>query len=170
MEFKGKVEAVAAAEIKVSGVTVVVDANTKIEGRGQAALAEITIGETVKVEGTLQANGSVVAREIKRSDDRVEFHGKVRSVNSTRVNVEGVEVVVDTRTRVRVDCNGASSVDIQTNQTVRVTGELQADGSVLAIEIDVSVNVSVEVTCRTERPRDGGDGDEDEDDDDDGDD
>ena len=165
VEFKGKVESVSPPRLRVAGVTVLTDANTRIERDDHTiALTELQVGETVEVEGMLLPDGTVLAKSIESSDDRVDFKGRVTVVDATHVRVGQVVVVIDTRTVVRVDCNRAAATEIQSNQMVHVSGTLQADGTVLAVEINVSVSVTVDVNCRQ-----GDEDDADDDDDDDGD-
>jgi len=164
VEFKGKIESVGSDQLKVSGVTVLVDAKTEIEGGDHTTLSQLKVGETVHVEGTLLPSGTVLARQIEQDDDRVRFHGPVKLLDADHVSVAQIVVVVNTSTTVMVDCNGASVTDIQNNQIVQVTGVLQDDGTVLAVTVNVVVHVSVEVTCRTQ-PGDHGDGDDDDGDD-----
>jgi len=166
VEFKGKVESVGSNEFKVFGVTVLVDAKTEFDGDHLRALSDLQVGEIVKIEGRLLSSGSVLAKSVERDDDHVEFHGPVKVVDSTHVRIGQVVVVIDTRTRVLVDCNGATVADIKNDVMVHVSGTLQDDGTVLAVQVNVAVQVSVEVTCRVPRPRPspGGDGDDDDDD------
>lgn len=65
-EFTGPVGSIGASSLSVSGITVLVSPTTEIErGGARIALSDIKIGETVEVEGTLNPDGTVAAREIK---------------------------------------------------------------------------------------------------------
>jgi len=66
VEFTGVVQSISAPRLVVSGITVVTTPATEIKrGDTKIPLTALRIGETVKVEGTLEADGSVTAREIK---------------------------------------------------------------------------------------------------------
>jgi predicted acyltransferase (DUF342 family) len=69
-DFKGKIDWIHGSTLKVCGKTVHTDHNTKIEkGDKVISLGDLKVGEIVEVEGTLQADGSILAKEIKVEDD-----------------------------------------------------------------------------------------------------
>jgi hypothetical protein len=69
-DFKGKIDSIHGSTLKVSGMTVHTDHNTKIEkGDKEISLGDLKVGETMEVEGTLQADGSILVKEIKVEDD-----------------------------------------------------------------------------------------------------
>jgi hypothetical protein len=65
-ELSGTVESVGSGRLVVSGKTVTVDASTRILGdKGVAlTLADVKVGARVEVEGTRQADGSILATKI----------------------------------------------------------------------------------------------------------
>lgn len=66
IEFSGTVQSVGQGSLQVGGRTVLVQAGTEIKrGQDHIGLAQVQVGETAKVEGQAQADGSVLAREIK---------------------------------------------------------------------------------------------------------
>lgn len=66
VEFDGTVESVTPPTLKVSGLTVLTNAETRIKRGGQAVtLADVKPGDEVEVEGMKQPDGSVLARRIK---------------------------------------------------------------------------------------------------------
>jgi len=69
VEFSGTIDAIGSDNITVSGRTVRVDANTQIEREGDGddhlALSDLQQGQTVEVKAVVDANGALVAREIK---------------------------------------------------------------------------------------------------------
>ncbi|HRF50656.1 MAG TPA: DUF5666 domain-containing protein [Anaerolineales bacterium] len=147
VEFTGTIELVDASALVVSGRRVVITAATEIKFQPQKGL-------TVKVQGTLQADGTVLAREIKsvpaaqatqqpgvtrtpgaettrtpqstRQAGESEFSGTVSSINGNTFVVNGITVVV----------NGEIKGPIAVGDLVKVHGVFQADGSVIAREIE----------------------------------
>jgi hypothetical protein len=67
VEFHGKVTSVGAGQLVVAGKTVLVDTSTRILGgkNKTLALADIKMGDSVDVEGSLQSNGSILASKIE---------------------------------------------------------------------------------------------------------
>jgi hypothetical protein len=129
IEFVGQVTAMNNGEWTVAGFRVTVTAQTEIKGNPQ-------VGSTVKVEGRLQADGSVLAREIEAlpavtrtpiAGHEVEFTGTLTAINGQVWTVNGVRVTVTAQTEIKGNP--------QVGSTVKVEGRLQADGSVLAREI-----------------------------------
>ncbi|MGQ0601571.1 MAG: DUF5666 domain-containing protein [Anaerolineales bacterium] len=132
IEFFGTVTAINGAEWAVSGFRVLVTAQTEIEGNPQ-------VGSTVKVEGRLQADGSVLAREIKALlpanatptpiiGNEVEFSGTLTAINGNAYIVNGITVLITANTEVK-DA-------LQIGDFVKVHGTAQADGTLIAREIE----------------------------------
>jgi len=70
-QFTGTIDSVGTSSLVVSGRTVLVDSSTEIkDGGNTTTLAALVVGTQVEVEGTLQPDGSVLARKI-----RVENNG-----------------------------------------------------------------------------------------------
>lgn len=70
VEFEGRIESITPPTLRVAGRTVVTDPSTKFSGEGKVkSLADLKVGMRVEVEGTAQADGSVLARKIKVEDD-----------------------------------------------------------------------------------------------------
>lgn len=143
VEFKGKVESISPPDLKVFGVPVRTVDSTRIERNGRRiSLGELKVGETVEVEGTLLAGGTVLASEIDVEDDEVEFRGKVES--TTPLRVAGTIVQTDASTRVTRDDRPIAVTELIVGETVKVEGALLADGSVRAEEIKVVDDSEVE--------------------------
>jgi hypothetical protein len=133
----------------VGSFAVAVGAGTEIEGDPQ-------IGDRVKVQGTLEADGAIHARQIRKlllppatetpapthtpEDEpshtpgatraaEVEFRGVLTAVNGNVWTVNGFAVVVGAGSEIKGDP--------QVGDMVKVHGAPQADGSVLAREIEV---------------------------------
>ncbi len=149
VEFIGTIESFDNGVLVVSGRSVIITAQTEIKFQPQKGL-------NVKVEGTLQDDGSVLAREIKSVPDglathkpdvtrtprpegtpeprgtqqanEVEFRGTVSAINGNVYVVDGITVVV----------TGEIKGTIAVGDTVKVHGVKQADGTVLAHEIELA--------------------------------
>lgn len=147
IEFTGTIESFDNGVLMVSGRKVVITAQTEVKLQPQKGL-------NVKVHGTVQADGSVLAREISsipdgqathmpdssrtpgpnptheqnatREANETEFTGTVASINGNVFVVNGVTVVV----------TGEIKGTIVVGDTVKVHGVTQPDGSVLAREIE----------------------------------
>jgi hypothetical protein len=147
VEFIGTIESFNNGVLVVSGRTVIITAQTEVKLQPQKGL-------NVKVHGTLQADGSVLAREIEsvpagqathkpdltltpraegtrqpqgtRQAGETEFTGTVSSINGNVFIVNGITVTV----------TGEIKGTIAVGDTVKVHGVTQADGSVVAREIE----------------------------------
>lgn len=147
VEFVGTIESFDGGVLVVSGRKVVITAQTEVKFQPQKGL-------NVKVHGTVQADGSILAREIEsvpdglathqpdltrtpRADEtreprgthaanETEFTGTVSSINGNVYVVNGVTVIV------AGEVKGA----IVAGDTVKVHGVTQSDGTVLAREIE----------------------------------
>ncbi|MBL8093896.1 MAG: hypothetical protein JNL73_06970 [Anaerolineales bacterium] len=147
VEFTGTIESLDGSTLVVSGRRVIITAQTEVKLQPQKGL-------NVKVHGSLQADGSVVAREIEsvpagqathqpgltttpraegtrqpqgtRQAGETEFYGTVSSINGNVYVVNGLTVVV----------NGEVKGPIVVGDLVKVHGVTQPDGSVLAREIE----------------------------------
>ena len=141
-EFFGTVETLPSGGLvgdwTVAGKTVHVSASTEID----QLLGPAKVGATVRVRGTLRADGSVDAKnvEVKTGDDGAgtpaRFTAVVASMPATGYAgtwvVGGRTVHVSAATRV-VETNGIPKV----GSTVEVSGTERADSSVDAEEIEV---------------------------------
>jgi hypothetical protein len=70
VNFRGVIQSIAAPNLTVAGRTVVTTASTRFLDRDNNAIAlsELQLGQTVEVEGTQQADQSVLAKKIKLED------------------------------------------------------------------------------------------------------
>ncbi len=132
VELRGILSAINGDTWVVNGVNVIVGPRTEIKGNPR-------VGGQVKVEGQLQANGSVLAREItgiglnptqsSRPERGAEIRGLIRAMNGNTWTVEGFTVIISDTTEVK----GTPMV----GSPVKIAGTLQADGSLLAREVKV---------------------------------
>lgn len=132
IEFVGSVTAINGNVWTVNGLSVHVTAHTEIEGHPQ-------VGHVVKVEGTLQGDGSVLAREIEALrpaadtptpalGHEVEFSGALTAINGSTYVINGIVVLITANTEVKDT--------LAVGDVVKVHGRLQADGTVIAREIE----------------------------------
>jgi len=162
-EFTGPVTVVGASSLSVSGITVFVSAATEIKrGSAKIALADIKAGETVTVEGALNPEGTVMAREIKAlgaapsptptpsssptpspsptptptpsTGSPIEFSGTISSVGASSLVVAGRTVTVNSSTEIKRDGVTARLADLKTGDAAKIEG-LLSNGDVLAREI-----------------------------------
>lgn len=158
VELRGVIDSVTPPTLTVGGRIVVTDSSTEIkadEHDSSFTLADLQAGDTVKVEGTLQPDSTILAREIElrrseaedegddeqgQGENEAEFLGVIDSVNAPdHLTVSGRVVAVDSATVIRQD-EGDSNLtfaDLHAGDTVKVEGTLQPDSSVLAREIEV---------------------------------
>ncbi len=119
-EFSGVVQSL--NPWRVSGITFTTDTNTEID-------AGIEIGDRVKVEGRILADGTWLAEEVRLLDDQTltfEFIGQVTHINPWIVS--GITFTVNSSTTIESG--------IVVGDRVRVTGIVQPDGSLLAQRIE----------------------------------
>jgi hypothetical protein len=125
-EFVGTISANEGTTWTVSGILVTVNEMTEMKGM-------LDLGSLVKVEGKLQADGSVLAREIKLAEDDdqegyVEFVGELTAKEGSTWMIGGVAVMVTSTTELY------SGLEI--GAMVKVEGDL-VDGQVQAREIKI---------------------------------
>ncbi len=127
VELVGTLEAKSGSTWTVSGVTVLLTSATEFKG-------VLDLGATVKVEGIKQADGAILARQIKVFTDatsgtlpQVELVGILNAKNGSSWTVDTTTVVLSSTTEVK----GM----LEIGDLVKVEGFPQADGSILAREI-----------------------------------
>jgi hypothetical protein len=144
VEFEGSVESVTPPTLMVSGRKVVTNGDTRIKrGDHAISLGDLKPGDKVEVEGTPQADGSVLASKIKLEDDEdenedeVEFKGTIESITPPTLMVSGRKVVTNGSTRIRRGDKNVVLTDLKPGEKVEVKGTRQADNSVLASKLKV---------------------------------
>jgi cytoskeletal protein CcmA (bactofilin family) len=140
VELVGTVQQQGQGSLVVNGITVLLTATTQIEGT-------LTVGALVKVEGSHQSDGTIVAREI---EVRVQPGGGVAPPTAPPTTPVAVEIelrgsvqattsggfVLAGRT-IRVTGSTEVEGEVKVGARVKVEGSVQADGSVLAREVKV---------------------------------
>jgi hypothetical protein len=126
-------------------VTIDTDASTVFTMGGQpASFSDIAAGQTVEVEGTAQADGSILASHVSIEVEETEISGTVQSVDPTTMSFtvqeeDGTVVTVDTdaSTIFRLGSHLGTFSDVAAGDMVEVTGTTQADGSILASRVNI---------------------------------
>jgi len=163
--LRGTIDSIAAPNFVVSGLTIATGAATRF--RRALTLADLKVGETVAVQGTLQPDGTVLAsvvRDVDADEVRVvEVEGAITAIAAPdHLTVAGVTVVVNADTRIEAEGGGHRGPDLRVTRAapfshdddddtltfadlavgdeVEVEGLAQADGSVLALKIEVEGN------------------------------
>ena len=145
VELRGAIDTAKAPDFTVAGKTVHTAAATRITIDGRAAaFADLSVGERVEVKGSLQADGSVLASEVKAESvaapgaDATEIKGAIEAVAAPDLTVNGKTVHTNASTRIEVDGRDASFAALAAGQSAEVKGAAQADGSVLASRIEAT--------------------------------
>ncbi len=147
---RGTLQAINGAVLQVADHSVVTDSATRFQGHGDASLslADLRVGDALEVEGTLQADGSILAKSVSREDDtpgaspspqpeqEVSFSGAIGSLSP--LTVAGRTVMTDGNTRVQDHKGNRIGLSaLKVGDTVEVEGTTRSDGSVLATKIKV---------------------------------
>jgi hypothetical protein len=129
-EFQGAISAISAdgATLTVANQAVTTNASTEINGT-------LAVGVMVKVEGTVQADGSVLAREVKvlapPASSSVDVTGAISAISGSSFSVGSIALTVDGNTKFSGKGSTSSLADFAVGDLVDVT----VDGSLVAIEI-----------------------------------
>lgn len=106
VEVHGPVEAVGADRVTVLGRVFVVDAGTRLFGRGNEVVpfATFTVGTFVEAEGRANADGTFQAKKVKLDDgddegSETEVEGRIEILDAASVTVAGTRFTVDAATR-----------------------------------------------------------------------
>ncbi|EAT12960.1 hypothetical protein HF888_01090 [Bermanella marisrubri] len=163
-------ESEAGVEVDISGYISALDleantmvvANTTVSFNGDtefddADMSQLDLNLFVSVEGEFNSEGQLVAEEIEFADSvSVELEGPVTGVSGNTVTVMGIDIQVDTRTRIKDDRDDVqyfSAADISVDDYVEVRLTQNADGSYRALrlerdetETDDQGNATVEIS------------------------
>ena len=145
--FDGAVERVATdgSSITVRGVRVLISAETAIQSGSTSIKASgLKVGDQVKIAGTKQADGSVLASRIvvipaTTPPAESVLDGTVERVatDGSKIVVRGVGVLVSAQTAIQSGGKVIKATDIKVGDQVKIAGTKQADGTVLATRIEV---------------------------------
>lgn len=143
IEVEGLVSARTDSSLTVGGFTFGVTSQTVIMDDDDDPLpfSAITVGLAVEVEGSLQTNGALVAREIKvedRGDGEVKVEGLIEVLSAEALTVSGVTFAITNQTVVVDNDDRPLSVDtLAVGLYVEVEGRTAADGTLAARTIEV---------------------------------
>src|SRR5690242_11246313 len=147
--LRGRVASINGRDFQVSGTMIRTDSNTQIRANGMGAgIDDRILGEAADVDGSLQQDGSILARRIntalKGTNNNVfEFTGAIESIiQPGRLVVAGRPVLTNSSTKIEIADKDASFSALAVGQKVEVKGTLQADQSVLASEIEAQAAVA----------------------------
>ncbi len=103
--------------------------------------SDIGVGVRLEVEGTVDANGVLIAREVSFHDERVEIEAEVQSVDTASNSVTLLGITVTASSLTEFDDNSNSNTepfslgDIQAGDFLRIRGHLD-NGNVIAERIE----------------------------------
>ncbi len=129
------------SDFDVAGQRVLANAQTKFKDGASAALA---LNVQVKVEGVIDASGTLVAREVEVRESRasVELKARIEAINAgaSELTVLGKTVVIDTST-ILIDDSAArvsplTLARLAVGDVLEVKGNPLSNGKVLATRID----------------------------------
>lgn len=141
-EFEGTVDAIDGMVLTVAGrMVAVTDATAIGKDHAAAAFADLMLGTPVEVEGTLNADGTVTATEIRIEDanhaDRIVFVGTLEQIAGSTLTVDGRTVNVGSATVIVKGDAVLMLTELMVGDRVLVRGTVQADKSVDAARVRV---------------------------------
>ncbi len=141
IEFTATIDTIFSNTVVVGGIAFITDANTVIldNNRLPITFADLQIGMLVEIRGIRQADGSVLATNIKVEDffnDEVEVKSVIDSLGADWLAVAGHIFFVDDSTVVLDNANlPITFADLMVGQIVEVRADLRPDGTLLATRI-----------------------------------
>ena len=135
LTLSGLVVAVTNNAITVGSTTVRVDASTAFTSCGAAStLADLRAADTVVVQASQQADGSLLASSIAVGTC-ASVTGTISSLAAPSLVVGANTVVTSVVTRYELGCALGSFANLLVGQVVTVQGRLQADGTIAAVTV-----------------------------------
>lgn len=141
--LKGQIDAIGSSSLSVLGETILVSGATKVEDQNENHIpfSSLKVGDTVKVEGGRQSDGTILADKIELDEaelepQEVEIRATIDSIGDSQLVVGGTTVIAGAGTAVLGNDNETIGfASLQVGQLVQVEGALQGDGSILASKI-----------------------------------
>ena len=143
VELTGEIERIDGNSLVVAGLTFVVDGNTIIldNDNQPITLADLSVGLIVEIRADVQADGSLLASDIKiedRLEDEVEVRGLADSVSDSSIVVLGREFYIVATTAVFDNNNNPISLSAVTaGSIVEVKANLLPGGMLIAVRIEL---------------------------------
>jgi len=140
--FSGQIVSVTPPSLQVDDVRVTTDSSTVIDKDGvSVGLDKLQPGDSVEVEGSLQADGTVLARRITvepaGEGNTVHFTETLNAIDGTNLTVGVLPVqVTDSTIILRFD-KPAGLVDLDIGDQLAVLGTIDAQNGIVALEIRV---------------------------------
>ena len=133
--LSGTIESIADPNFTISGLTVITNADTKLKQGGHTInFADLAVGQLVRVQGTLDTDGNVVAtlvQVVSPEQAQIRIRGLIDSITPPDLTISGLTITTDANTHFQ----GTSLANLAVGDAVQVDGTLQADGTVLARSI-----------------------------------
>ncbi|MBI5326394.1 MAG: hypothetical protein HZB41_14170 [Ignavibacteriae bacterium] len=153
-EISGSISAIAADNFTVDTLTINIDSTTGFvkEHFGLISFADITVGDQVKVKGTIDSNGVYTATKVKvlvNEQSKVEEEGQITDVSDSTITVNITTFVITADTRIRKGDNDVDKSALTIGTQVHVKG-LMTDSSVIAMEIKIQNDNNNDSTSRFE--------------------
>jgi len=68
--ISGRIDTLTPPTLSVAGRTIITDAHTHLHGEGRThSLADFNVGDKVEIEGVLNADGTILAEDLKRTEE-----------------------------------------------------------------------------------------------------
>jgi hypothetical protein len=149
--LQGPIDSIASPAFVVSGLNVTTDPNTRF--RRGVTFADLTVGDQVVVQGTLQADGSVLANIVRdlaaEAGHAVEIEGAITAITPPdRFVVRGTTIAVNADTRIVGEGHhrGPGSHDLRliTGRSSADHGDDDDDQTLTFADLKVGDDVEVE--------------------------
>ena len=129
--------------VTIGTTTILVITTTRFEGI--TSLADVKVGDTLNIEATAAADGTLTATGIKAAGALpppllTEVRGAITALTATTIAAQGKTFTVNASTRMDNNGNTFTLSSLTVGQIVDVRGAVQADGTLLASRIQLRNN------------------------------
>ena len=141
IELKGTITELTVEYLVVSGITFSVDSTTLVYDNmnNPITYSSLQLGQLVEVKGTKTGTTTAKATRIKlEGNEDIEIFGRITSVNANSIELNGLEVFVNTNTVYLNHANQPISFsDLSVDQFVEVKMVKMPDSTLLALRIKI---------------------------------
>ena len=147
LEIKGVIDSLTANYLVIDNQRIYFDSGTFVKYdhhmMGSGSIDDLQVGQYVEIKAMVKADGQLWAHKIEIEDaaaiqNKVVVKGVIDSVGTDFILVYDKVIVVDDSTEIYgAHHTSLSFSDLRKGQVVKVKGELQTDGSILASTIKV---------------------------------